>query len=62
MISVCHLLVALELIARGTGPGIEVREQPGEPTALGRALDRLPAKLIVYAIEGQAFTTGSKPM
>ena len=109
------IMVARDLIARGAGPGIAVREQPGEPIALldawrgceaavvidamcsgvvpgtilrldahaeplretlrfsasthvvsladtlelGRTLDRLPAKLIVYAIEGQAFTMGT---
>ncbi|MBV9415022.1 MAG: hydrogenase maturation protease [Solirubrobacterales bacterium] len=109
------IMVARDLIARGTGPGIEVRELPGEPIALldawqacdaavvidamcsgavpgtitrldaqceplhetlrgspsthvvslvdtlelGRALDKLPRRLIVYAVEGREFTAGA---
>jgi hydrogenase maturation protease len=110
------VVVARELLARRTEPGIEVREQPGEPIALldawrghdaavlidamtsgaapgtiarfdagdeplletlrcsssthavsltdalelARVLERLPSRLIIYAVEGQDFATGSE--
>jgi hydrogenase maturation protease len=109
------ITVARELLARETGPGIEVHEQPGEPIALldawssrdaavlvdamtsgaapgtvarleardeplpetlrcsssthavslaetlelARVLERLPKRLVVYAVEGRDFTAGT---
>jgi hydrogenase maturation protease len=110
------ILVARELRARQAAPGIEIREQPGEPTALldvwrnhdaavlvdamssgaapgtyarfdaravplpetlrgassthavslaealalAAALDRLPSRVIVYAVEGRDFRAGNQ--
>jgi hydrogenase maturation protease len=48
------LLVARELLARDTGPGIDVREQPGEPIALLDAWPDHDAAVLVDAMSSGA--------